>query len=595
MTPDPFAGIAPLVQAGRFKEAAAALKLSARAGARPWEAYIWLGRIEENRGRLGAAEAAFRRALNAAPASPLPRVELSRLLEKAGRGEEAQEVLRAAAAQAAGELTVLSEDLLGGEGGKDGAGSLYSLMEFNLYRKVFLDVIRKGEGLERIEKALRSVVACVPQAGARTLLAEVLIAQGRRRPAAAELAAAFSPGATGAETSRLEVLLALIDGGCYPPVLERAVLSAVAAARPEAKLLLEWPKLFSALMCARRYLAAFRLGEAMLDRTGGFSAPQHLMWPWWRRIARAVSEHAFLESELARIRAAGRSGRFPRWFAYYRAILLSDQGGDNKAAMAEYERIPELSSPRYSWMCQSFVLVKLGLLDFDGAVAVCRAVLSGAPSHWWVRCRMGEAYLAKGDRRLGLRQFEDAERADPESRKEVLTWHGEVLLWLGEYGKSLEKLDAAVALGAKTFVFGWRGAARLLTGDAAGALADLDRAVALDPKDFEARAWRGEAHRLAGRTAEAAADLDLVVAGAPDVFWARFNRALLNDDAGLAEDFAAIPAEVTSFVAGGLGLPSGRPLEPEEMRRVLRSGLERAKGIRRWERFVQCIWMGAPG
>ena len=261
-------------------------------------------------------------------------------------------------------------------------------MEFNLYRKVFLDVIRKGEGLERIEKALRSVVACVPQAGARTLLAEVLLAQGRARLAAAELAAAFFPGATGAETSRLEVLLALIDGGCYPPALERAVLSAVAAARPSEKLLLEWPKLFSALMCARRYLAAFRLGEAMLDRTGGFSAPQHLMWPWWRKIARAVSEHAFLESELARIRAAGRSGRFPRWFAYYRAILLSDQGGDNKAAMAEYERIPEMSSPRYSWMCQSFVMVKLGLLDFNGA-SLPAAIAHGRPVPLVVRCRMG--------------------------------------------------------------------------------------------------------------------------------------------------------------------------------------------------------------
>ena len=69
---------------------------------------------------------------------------------------------------------------------------------------------------------------------------------------------------------------------------------------------------------------------------------------------------------------------------------------------------------------------------------------------------------------------------------------------------------------------------------------------------------------------------------------------MLRDDAGLAEDFAAIPAEVTSFVAGGLGLPQDRPLDSGEMRRVLRSGLERAKGIRRWERFVQCIWMGPP-
>ncbi|HAZ08553.1 MAG TPA: hypothetical protein DCZ01_08555 [Elusimicrobia bacterium] len=581
-----------LVLAGRHKEAALALRRSAAAGTSVLEVFIWLGRIAENRGRLEQAENVFRKALDVKPASPLPRVELSRFLEKTGRSAEAYEVLKETVAQAEGKLNLLCDIILRGGFSEDAGKSLYALMEFNMYRRVFVErVIQNGENLDRIEAAMRAVLSVVPQPGARILLTEVLIARGRLKAAEEALIPAFGAGAEGAENSRIEALLELIALGRYAPAVERALLGCLARAGHSDKLVLEWPQIFSALMCARKYRAAFRLGEAMLDQLGGFQSPGQLMWPWWREIRRAVVEDRFIAEELRRIRAASKGGKFSRWFAYYRAILLGDSGCDEEA-MAEYESIEDSGSPRYSWMSQSCILVKLGMLDFDGAIAISRRILRHAPSHWWVRCRMAEAYLAKGDKEQALREFERARKVgDATVRREVLTWNGEIFLWLGEYKKALEMLDEAVALGAQTFIYGWRGATLWKLGRRDEALADLDLAVELDPKDFEARAWRGEVYRVMGRHDESIRDLDHVIASAPDNLWAYFNRALIRDGKGLAADFSAIPREVTAFIGGELGLPRGSSFGPAEMRKILTAGLEMAKGIRRSESYVRRIWM----
>ncbi|MDD5304846.1 MAG: tetratricopeptide repeat protein, partial [Elusimicrobia bacterium] len=363
MAKGPFSEVEALLQAGKLKEALRSLRLSSSSGS-AWEALLWLGRIEEKRGRLAQAEQAYRRAIKINPkAAP----ELVRLLE-----EE----------------------------------------KFADYRSARLaEAFRTKAGREKIEAEVRSAL------------------EGE----------APVPGA------RIEILLRLIEAGRYAPELERALLVCVDRAGPEDKILIEWPQIFSALMCARRYPEAFRLGEAVLDKLGGLASPGQLMWPWWRMIRRAVAENKFIDLELQRIRAAGASGEFPHWFAYYRAILLSDGSRNQEKAMLEYDQIKNLDADRYSWMLQTFVLVKLGAKDYPGAIAISRDILSRAPSHWWVRCRMAEAYMAGGDVDTGLREFAEAERTcGPGLVGEVLTWHGEVLLWLGEYGRALEELDAAV-------------------------------------------------------------------------------------------------------------------------------------------------------
>lgn len=505
----PFSAVESALRSGRWAEALGALKRCSGAAPR-WETFLWLGRIEEQRGRLARAEEAFRRAADAdAKAAP----ELNRFLEDERHGA---------------------------------------------FRKALLaEAGRKRGGLSRFEARAREALA---------------------------------GGATAP-------LLGLIEAGRYPPSLERALLAAVSRAKPGDKLAAEWPQLFSALMCARRYPQAFRLGEAVLDAFGRLESPGQLMWPWWRMIRRAVAEDEFIDLELKRIRAAAARGGFPQWFAFYRAILLSDASRDQAKAMLEYERIKDLDADRYSWMLQSFVLVKLGVPDYPGAIAVSRDILSRAPSHWWVRCRMAEAYMAGGDAPQALREFDEAERTcGPGLLGEVLTWHGEVLLWLGEYDRALEKLDAAVALGAKTFVFGWRGAARFKSGDFAGALSDLDRAVALDPKDLEARGWRGEVYRVLGRADEALADVEHVIRHGPNNYWTFVNRALLRDglgdEDGMAADVGRLPQDMLALLMTRLKIErKKRRLTRGQMRKLLTAALAWAKGIRRWETYVQPIWM----
>jgi tetratricopeptide (TPR) repeat protein len=546
----PFFAVEASLQAGDCKEALSALKKTS-VSAEPWEVLLWLGRIEEKRGRLAQAEQAFRKSASADPkAAP----ELFRFLE-----EE----------------------------------------KYVAYQKALLaEAGRTPAGLARYEATVRaSLEGPAPAPGGRTLLVEILLSRRRFGPAAAELAAAFRSPHKEDEASRIVLLLRLIDEGRYVPDLERALLECVSRASAADKITTEWPQIFSALMCAQLYPQAFRLGEAVLDNFGRLESPGQLMWPWWRKIRRAVAEDRFIDLELKRICTAAKSGKYPHWFAYYRAILLSDGSRNQDKAMLEYAHIKDLDAERYSWMLQSFVLVKLGVPDYPGAIAVSRDILSRAPSHWWVRCRMAEAYMAGGDVPQGLREFEEAGRTcGPNLQGEVLTWHGEALLWLGEYAQALEKLDAAVALGAKTFVFGWRGAARFKSGDSAGALEDLHRAVELDPKDFEARGWRAEAYRVMGRNAEALEDIKYVIANGPTNYWSHFNRALLrdalDDGRGMAADLEQAPKEMLALIMKKLKITrKNRRLTRVEMRRILTAGLDWAKGIRRWETYVQPIWM----
>jgi tetratricopeptide (TPR) repeat protein len=561
-----------------------------RAVAETWEAFLALARNEERLGRPAEAERAYRKAFDLGPASPRPQVELARFLHAADRADEAAKLLKSGAAKAAKEL------LAGAERPGSASGDLFYLLEFGPYRRAFLESVgAKDKGLERLETALRRTLARSPRAGARTLLAEVLVARRRFKAAESELAEAFQPDSREADNSRLEVLLKLIDAGRCGRGLERAVLDCAARSQAGDALRREWVQVFSALMCARLYTSAFQLGETILEKAGRLDSPGQLMYPWWRKHLRSMTERPFLLRELAGLDAAAKTGGFPHWFAYYRAIL-ADSCGRHSQALREYENLRDLDPERYSWMFESFVMAKLAKLDFDGAADVCRTVLRRWPSHWWVRCRLGEALLAKGDVPSGLREFERGlEAAAPAARREVLTWFGEIFLWLGDYEKALERLNEAVRLGASTFVYGWRGAARFKTGEFDAALTDLDRAVALDPKDLEALCWRGEVYRTQGRSDDALRDLDRVIRSEPAEVWAFFNRALLKgdlgDERGMSADFAAIPRETTDFLRGGLGLETGADLGPGEMRRVLEDGLRRANGVRRREPYAQAVWM----
>ncbi len=446
---------------------------------------------------------------------------------------------------------------------------------------------------------MRTISKADPRAAsARVLLAELLIGRGGLAEAERGMVKALSPDSTGAETSRIEVLLKLIERGRYGRALERALLSRVGEVGASDRILSDWSELFSALLCGCRYQAAFRLGEAVLDRSRSLTGFRSLLWPWWRKVGRGVAERSFCARELRRLRSAETTGGFPHWFAYCRAVLLNCLGED-KEAMAEFKSIRDLDGARYAWMSQPFVQFMLVKGDLDGTVELCRRVLRHAPDYWLVHCRMAEAHLIRGATAEGLREFKRAEdTSDVNAKREVLTWHGEALLWLGKYRRALDKLNEAVGLGARTFVHGWRGAAYLKLGNLQKALEDLDRAIELDGKDFEARLWRGEARRLLGRHAEALKDLDYFIRYGSPCLWGFFNRALvknaLGDEAGAAADYrsasAAMPDE-EAFIRGKLGWKAGKALGAAERRKVMEEGLRLAKGVRRWEKHLGPVWM----
>ncbi|MCM2305314.1 MAG: tetratricopeptide repeat protein, partial [Elusimicrobia bacterium] len=348
----------------------------------------------------------------------------------------------------------------------------------------------------------------------------------------------------------------------------------------------EWPDVFSELLCARKYREAFRLGDAMLEKSAALASANGFLWPWWSGVSSRGSARKmkFCAQELGRLRRAARTGGFPGWFAYCRGVLLIGLGRDEEA-MAEYERVKRLPAARYALMHHPFVMNRLLAGDVERTIDACRGLLEHAPDYWWFQCRLAEAYMARGDVAKGLREFERAaaRAAGAWARRSILTWHGAALLWAGEYRRALAKLDEAAGLGTRIWVHCWRGAAYLKLGERGKALADLDAAIEADPQDLEAYVWRGEARRLMGRNAEALRDLDRAIALDPKYTWAYVNRALARgasgDAKGMAADVAMIPDDVVAAVRG-----------PKETRVILEKALERAKGIRRPERYLDAMW-----
>lgn len=444
--------------------------------------------------------------------------------------------------------------------------------------------------LDEAERAYRAALRANPGfASLEREFARFLESRGRFSRAEAHLRRALEKGWPREEG---EAALARLRGKSSLPALieaERFVEAAAALEEGSAADGAEavWPEVFSALLCEGRYREAFRLADAMLERSTRTPLANSFLWPWWRSVSSrgSAEKMRFCARELARLDAARGDGGFPAWAAYCRGVLLLGLGRDREA-LAEHARIMRLRAPRYALLHHPFVMHLLLAGRFDRTVALCRRLLAGAPEYWWFQCRMAEALMASGDVPGGLREFARAEAsaAGERARRAVTTWHGAALLWAGRYRAALKKLDEGAALGARIWVNCWRGAARLKLGDARGAIAELDAALEADPEDLEAWLWRGEAHRLAGRPAKALPDLDRALALDPKYAWARVNRALargaLGDEKGFTADFARVPADLLAAERASKG-----------KRALLEAALARAKGVRRPERYLDAMWM----
>ncbi|MCX5796969.1 MAG: hypothetical protein NTY77_15865 [Elusimicrobia bacterium] len=394
---------------------------------------------------------------------------------------------------------------------------------------------------------------------------------------------------------RLRDLLTIVEKGRYEGAAERAVLAHLGRCAAPEDAQLDWRRLFSALVCARRYAAAFRLGEFVLDRPWGAAASHAFRWPWWLLKGGSVNDRTFCSRELARLRRAPPGARTGPWAAYLRA-LLSFNLGRPADTLAESRRVAAVDPGRYAWMRQAFVQLKLEAGDFAAARGLCRGILRRFPEHWWARCRLAQVHLLERDRTSGWRQFRRAEAgAAAEDLGDVLTAHAEALLWLGRYRAALAKLDEAWRRGSRSFVLRCRGAARLKLGEPRQALRDLDAAIAADPRDFEAYIWRGAANRVLGRHARALRDLDVFVAFAPDCLLGRLERALARLDAGdapgAAADLRAVRRRDWDLLGARLGPARPRDRRGGRLRRYLLRALDLARGVRSHEPYLRALWL----
>ncbi|MDD5627790.1 MAG: tetratricopeptide repeat protein [Elusimicrobia bacterium] len=519
-------------------------------------------RLAERRGRFAEAERLYSRAAAAAPADRDIHMDFARFLEARGR-------FREAAARAARALRL----------GGPRAELLMSLGRLS----------EKQGRLRKAEDCYRRSAQAAPELDQPAWeAARILERLGRRRDAARWYRRLGRPGGALAGRARLALAWLSWDEGRVSEA-EKGFQRAAAAAEGA---LPDWPRIFSALLCARRYRSAFRLGEEMLRRSVELSNSNCFQWPWWyaRAAMGRAEQERFAAEELRRLSRAAKAGGFAHWFAYCRGPLLSGRR-EFDAAYARIRRLPA----RYSCLHHPFVLRLLNWSDYGGVIAACRRVSRLIPGYWGFRCREAEACLMKGETARGLRLFESLQESVAASAKPaVMTWHGEARLWLGDYRKAAALLDEALSLGAPEWALGWRGAARLKLGDARGALADLDRALQLRGEDDEARVWRAEALRRKGRDSEALRDLDLVLRHDPGNVWARIDRALvrlsLGDERGLAEDLDAVPARVRAVIEKRLGSAAPVP-GAARLAAVLEAILEGAKGVRRPESYLEPLWL----
>lgn len=590
--------IESLIQAGRHDLAATAVQRLTARGLPPGEVLLDLGRWCEKAGKTREAAAAYRAAARDGSVGASAGFSLAGLLHRAGKGGQARRALQDAARRTRGESQSRAENARDVRLAWTASPQLRELMGSSACRSAFFSGIRRQDGgLTWLAAALRRELSYAPgDASLRHLLTQTLIA-ARRWKALSSAQGQWSKleGCWGQWQWR-ETVLQLINGSRYGPGLERQVLRSLRRAPVCAEFAVTGHRLFSALLCAGRYEAAFRLGETWLHRSEGIPDPQSLAWPWWYKVPRPAASERFLRVERQRLNAAARAGRFPHWFAFCRSILLTHQGR-RREALAQYAAIRRRQAPRYLFMRQPFVVLKL---DLEAAapgwvLRTCRDLIRRAPGQWELRCRMAESYLALGRRQRAYAEFRRAARSTGSlaEQRAVETWHGEALLWAGRYRLALKRFDAAIAQGATVYAHAWRGAAYMKLGRRRDALRDLDRACRLDPQDPETRLWRGELLRLMGKFPEALRELRPAIRAG--FHWGLYNRALvrhaLGDLTGQEADFAAIPKVETAFLRRRLGLPAAGALGAEDMRRALDAGLALAKGVRRSEAFLRCLWM----
>jgi tetratricopeptide (TPR) repeat protein len=233
---------------------------------------------------------------------------------------------------------------------------------------------------------------------------------------------------------------------------------------------------------------------------------------------------------------------------------LAEAGGDMDAATESYRKAL-LESPDDAALKSRMGAVLVLAGKYEESEKLLREVLDSQPYSAEAEHYLGRIELERAQLEAARQRFLRAARLEPESGlyRMYVAW---VALESNEMSTALRELDAALKLDPTLGDGYWlRARIRIRAGTVRDALADLRKAIELNPNRIEAWAAMGESHYQLGQMNEAIAAFEKAVAGDPrqGYWWYRLGRLQL--DEGQRANALASLSEATSI---GDEEPSGK-------------------------------------
>jgi len=209
---------------------------------------------------------------------------------------------------------------------------------------------------------------------------------------------------------------------------------------------------------------------------------------------------------------------------------LAEAGGDMAAATESY-RSALLESPEDAALKSRMGAVLVLAGKYEESEKLLREVLDAQPYSAEAEHYLGRIELERGQLETARQRFLRAARLEPESGlyRMYVAW---AALESNEMSTALRELDAALKLDPTLGDAYWlRARIRIRAGTVRDAVADLRKAIELNPNRIEAWAAMGESHYQLGQMKEAIAALEKAVAGAPEqgYWWYRLGRLQLDE------------------------------------------------------------------
>lgn len=233
---------------------------------------------------------------------------------------------------------------------------------------------------------------------------------------------------------------------------------------------------------------------------------------------------------------------------------LAEATGDMDAAIESYRKAL-LDSPDDAALKSRMGAVLVLSGKYEESEKLLREVLDAQPYSAEAEHYLGRIELERGQTESARQRFLRAARLEPESGlyRTYVAW---AALESNEMSTALRELDAALKLDPTLGDAYWlRARIRIRAGTVRDALADLRKAIELNPNRIEAWAAMGESHYQLGQMNDAIAAFEKAVAGAPEqgYWWYRLGRLQL-DEGQRAKALASL-SEATAI---GDEEPSGK-------------------------------------